>query len=291
MGIPVSLPATEKLPVVAHAMLKQRLITVAIVLPLLLGGVFFLPNTAWALLSILPVAVGAAEWSRLAGYRRSGRAVFIVAIVCSCLVLALWIWRAPQSAAVGQAATLLMVLALLFWSVVVPLWLYFRWRLAQSWALALAGWMVLVPAWLALAALQRSAGLLLAVLAFIWLADTAAYFAGHRFGRHKLAPLISPGKTWEGVIGAFAAVMVYAWLLSLLLQPGGNAFDRISMLLFAGVLTALGITGDLFESWIKRQAGTKDSGQLLPGHGGMLDRVDSLTAALPFAALYFAMVT
>ena len=271
-------------------MLKQRLITVAIVLPLLLAGVFILPNPAWAMFSIVPVAVGAAEWARLAGYRRTGRAGFIAAIVLSCLVLALLIWRMPQTASVREASTLLMVFALLFWSVVVPVWLYFRWRLTQSWALALAGWMVLVPAWLALAALQRSAGLLLAVLVFIWLADTAAYFAGHRFGRHKLAPLISPGKTWEGVIGAFAAVMVYAWLLSLLLQPEGNLFDRISMLLFAGVLTALGIVGDLFESWIKRQAGAKDSGQLLPGHGGMLDRVDSLTAALPFAALYFAMV-
>lgn len=271
-------------------MLKQRLITVAFVLPLLLAGVFFLPNPAWALLSIIPVAVGASEWARLAAYPRTGRAGFIAAIVCSCLLLAMWTWRAPQAAAVAQASTLLLVLALLFWLMVVPVWLYFRWRLTQSWVLGLAGWLVLVPAWLALAALQRSAGLLLAVLVFIWLADTAAYFAGHRFGRHKLAPLISPGKTWEGVIGAFAAVMVYAWFLSMLLQPEGNAYDRISMLLFAGVLTALGIVGDLFESWIKRQAGAKDSGQLLPGHGGMLDRVDSLTAALPFAALYFAMV-
>lgn len=274
----------------AHAMLKQRLITVAVVLPLLLAGLFLLPNPAWALLSILPVALAAAEWARLAGYRRAGRIGFTGAIVGSCLVLALWSWRMPHATALAEVSTLLMVLALLFWSVLVPLWLYFRWRLSQSPALALAGWVVLVPAWLALAALQRSAGLLLAVLVFIWLADTAAYFAGHRFGRNKLAPLISPGKTWEGVIGAFAAVVVYAWLLSLLLQPEGNLSDRVSMLLFACVLTALGIAGDLFESWIKRQAGAKDSGQLLPGHGGMLDRIDSLTAALPFAGLYFAMV-
>jgi phosphatidate cytidylyltransferase len=290
VGIPVSQPATQRLPVVVHAMLKQRLITVAFVLPLLLASLFLLPNAAWALVCIIPVVVGAAEWARLAGYGRTGRIGFTCAIACSCLGLALWMWRMPQASAVAQASTLLMMLALLFWSVVVPMWLYFRWRLTHFLALALAGWVVLVPAWLALAVLQKSAGLLLAVLVFIWLADTAAYFAGHRFGRNKLAPLISPGKTWEGVIGAFAAVILYAWLLSLLLQPEGNVFDRVSMMLFACVLTALGITGDLFESWIKRQAGAKDSGQLLPGHGGILDRVDSLTAALPFAALYFAMV-
>lgn len=271
-------------------MLKQRLITVAVVLPLLLAGLFLLPNPAWALLTILPVAIGAGEWARLAGYGRAGKAGFTGAIVGSCLALALWTWRMPQDVGVAEVSTLLLVLALLFWSAIVPVWLYFRWRPTQSLALAFAGWMVLVPAWLALAALQKTAGLLLAILVYVWLADTAAYFAGHRFGRNRLAPLISPGKTWEGVIGAFAAVGVYAWLLSMLLRPEGELADRVSMLLFACVLTALGIAGDLFESWVKRQAGAKDSGQLLPGHGGVLDRVDSLTAALPFAALYFAMV-
>ena len=113
------------------------------------------------------------------------------------------------------------------------------------------------------------------------------YAAGHRFGRNKLAPQISPGKTWEGVIGAYVAVLVYALAASLILQPSANGYDHLAALLFAWVLTAFGIVGDLFESWIKRQAGAKDSGQLLPGHGGMLDRIDSLTAALPFAALYF----
>jgi phosphatidate cytidylyltransferase len=129
--------------------------------------------------------------------------------------------------------------------------------------------------------------LLLVVLGVVWIGDTAAYFAGHRFGRNKLAPQISPGKTWEGVIGAFIAVLAYALAASLILQPSANGYDRLAVLLFACVLTAFGIVGDLFESWIKRQAGTKDSGQLLPGHGGVLDRIDSLTAALPFAALYF----
>jgi phosphatidate cytidylyltransferase len=271
-------------------MLKQRLITVAIVLPLMLAGIFLLPNPAWACLTSFALAIGAAEWAKLAGYGRAGRIGFVAAILGSCLLLAFWSWRTPHSNAINAVSTLIYILALLFWAAAVPAWLYFKWRITQSWALALTGWMVLVPAWLALAALQKTTMLLLAVLVTIWLADTAAYFTGHRFGRHKLAPQISPGKTWEGVIGAYIAVAVYALFLSLLLQPQANAFDRLSLLLFACVLTTFGIAGDLFESWIKRQAGTKDSGQLLPGHGGMLDRVDSLTAALPFAALYFSAV-
>ncbi len=125
------------------------------------------------------------------------------------------------------------------------------------------------------------------MLLVVWIADTAAYFAGRRFGRRKLAPQISPGKTWEGVAGAFAAVLIYGFAVSFALQPAANAHDRIVMLIFILALTVLSIVGDLFESWIKRGAGAKDSGSLLPGHGGILDRIDSLTAALPFAALYF----
>jgi len=236
-------------------MLKQRLLTVAVVLPLLLACIFLLPNFVWALLISVPAALGALEWAKLAGYGRGARALF--------------------------------VLALLFWAIAVPVWLYRKWRVSHPLLLAVAGWIMLVPAWLAVVRLQQSAWLLLVILGVVWIGDTAAYFAGHRFGRNKLAPQISPGKTWEGVIGAYIAVLGYALAASLILQPSANGYDRLAVLLFACVLTAFGIVGDLFESWIKRQAGAKDSGQLLPGHGGVLDRIDSLTAALPFAALYF----
>jgi phosphatidate cytidylyltransferase len=177
--------------------------------------------------------------------------------------------------------------ALLFWAIAAPLWLFRGWRATQPLLLGVVGWIVLVPAWLAIVFLQRSAALLLAVVLAVWIADIAAYFAGRRFGRRKLAPQISPGKTWEGVIGAFVAVLIYGLVASFLLQPAANAYDRIVLLIFFVALTVLGIVGDLFESWIKRGAGAKDSGNLLPGHGGVLDRVDSLTSALPFAALYF----
>jgi phosphatidate cytidylyltransferase len=157
--------------------------------------------------------------------------------------------------------------------------------------LALCGWVLIIPTGFALIQL-RTLGpwVLLCVLTVIFLSDSAAYFAGRVFGRHKLAPAISPGKTWEGVVGALLAVSVYAaWLMvglpqhnSVLMraaQVSGWAF-----LPWVLLIVVLGIEGDLFESWIKRCAGAKDSGHLLPGHGGVLDRIDALTAALPLAA-------
>ncbi len=267
-------------------MLKQRLLTVAVVLPLLLACIFLLPNFVWALLMTVPTVLAALEWSTLAGYRRRARALFAAAVLASCVLL-IAIAAGARPGLAMNIATGLFVLALLFWAIAVPVWLYSMWRVSHPLLLAAAGWIVLVPAWLAVVRLQQSAWLLLVVLGVVWIADTAAYFAGHRFGRNKLAPNISPGKTWEGVIGAYIAVLGYALAASLILQPSANGYDRLAVLLFACVLTAFGIVGDLFESWIKRQAGAKDSGQLLPGHGGVLDRIDSLTAALPFAALYF----
>ena len=127
-------------------------------------------------------------------------------------------------------------------------------------------------------------------MAIVWIADTAAYFAGRRFGRHKLAPQISPGKTWEGAYGAMFAVVAYALLLLPLASsaqsaPAVDAASVTLWVLFAIALTALSIVGDLHESLLKRRAGVKDSGALLPGHGGVLDRTDALLAAMPPVAL------
>jgi phosphatidate cytidylyltransferase len=132
--------------------------------------------------------------------------------------------------------------------------------------------------------------LLLAMMAIVWIADTAAYFTGRRFGRRKLAPSISPGKTWEGVYGALAAVAIYALLLLSLAAAAGSTrpLDAIAAAIWVALtllLTGLSIIGDLFESQLKRQRGVKDSGAILPGHGGVLDRIDALTAAMPPAAL------
>ncbi|MDP3123040.1 MAG: phosphatidate cytidylyltransferase, partial [Thiobacillus sp.] len=125
----------------------------------------------------------------------------------------------------------------------------------------------------------RGPAVLLGVMAVVWVADTAAYFSGRHFGRHKLAPTISPGKTWEGVAGALVALALYAAVVSAF---AGMPF--VSLFILIAVLLYLSVLGDLFESWIKRVSGMKDSGDLLPGHGGVLDRIDALTATLPIAS-------
>jgi phosphatidate cytidylyltransferase len=271
----------------ARSGLKQRVLTAMALLPLLLAGAFYLPAIGWQLLTCLPIALGADEWARLAGYRASVRIAFIVALLASCIGFIAAFAAKPYASHAVELARLLFVATLIFWALVVPLWLHRHWQLPHRFVFGVVGWIVLVPAWLAAAFLQRLPWLFLAVLLVVWIADTAAYFSGRAFGRHKMAPRISPGKTWEGAIGAFIAILVYGAAASFMLQPSANLYHRAATLLFVIALTVLSIFGDLLESWIKRGAGAKDSGSLLPGHGGVLDRIDSLTAGLPFAALYF----
>jgi phosphatidate cytidylyltransferase len=267
-------------------MLKERLLTAAVLLPLLLGLMFYAPNLVWGAATGIAICVAAIEWARLCRLGKAGRAGFTALVAASA---AAWLaadavphWQEPRAAALQS----LLALAMVFWVAVAPCWLYFGWRVTNRTVLLAVGWMVLVPAWVSAVVLQQTPALLLLALSMVWLADTAAYFAGRRFGRHKLAPRISPGKTVEGLIGAYALVFVYVLVVSLTLRPGAPAEQRIALVIFAMVLTTLSVGGDLFESWMKRQAGAKDSGRLLPGHGGVLDRIDSLTAAMPFAALY-----
>ena len=156
----------------------------------------------------------------------------------------------------------------------------------------LSGLLVLIPAWLAMIYIHHSGPLgakwLIYALSINWVADSGAYFAGRRWGRHKLAPKVSPGKTVEGAIGAVLLVMVYAFLASLYFDLGGTL--RWIFILFNIVLVPVSILGDLFESMIKRHGGFKDSGQLLPGHGGVMDRIDSVTAVMPMFVLFASMV-
>ena len=168
------------------------------------------------------------------------------------------------------------LIALLFWIVVAPWWLR---RGVQRSGLAIAGFIVVLPAAVAFAILEPLEILL--VLLLVWIADTGAYFVGRAWGQRKLAPDISPGKTWEGALGGTAAALVYAIILGTFIE----GLFWVPYLLAAALLAVLSIVGDLFESAAKRQAAVKDSGTLLPGHGGVLDRIDSATAALPVAAL------
>ena len=179
----------------------------------------------------------------------------------------------------------------LFWLALAPPWVIARWPTQWRVPMAFVGWVVLLGAWVALVELQaRSPWLVLAAMAIVWIADTAAYFTGRAFGRHKLAPNVSPGKTWEGVYGAWAAVAVYALLLVPFAARAGwglpvSAGTIALWLGFVLVLASVSVVGDLFESLLKRHAGVKDSGALLPGHGGVLDRTDALLAAMPIAAV------
>jgi phosphatidate cytidylyltransferase len=269
-------------------MLKQRLLTVAVVLPLFLALLFLAPNPVWGALSAVPIAVGAFEWARLARFSSAGRALFVSFVAISCAVLLVLSIQIPHVTFDAVALYPLCFAATVFWVLLVPTSLRFHWKFSHSSVNTAVGWLILVPTWLAAMAMQREPLLMLLMLGSVWIADTAAYFAGRRFGKHKLAPRISPGKTAEGLAGAYMAVFAYAAVVLWIYQPDAGWAAYMALLVFGFILTSLSVAGDLFESSIKRQAGAKDSGDLLPGHGGILDRIDSLTATIPFAVLFFA---
>lgn len=274
-------------------MLRVRIITALVLLALVLPGLFLLPPLGWALAAALFVAVAAWEWGGLLGLGAGGRYLLAAAFAALCATVAL---LAPDATGSGPAAGLVLpwvlavhAVAALFWVAVVPLWLRARWPLRHGVAGLLAGVVVLFPTWLALVQLRVAGpGVLLAVLAVVWMADVAAYFSGKAFGRHKLAPSISPGKTWEGAIGAGVGVVLYG-----LAVRAGFAYEPVAVQFWIpGLLavTAISIVGDLFESMLKRQAGIKDSSNVLPGHGGVLDRIDSLTSTLPVVTLLWLLL-
>jgi len=267
--------------------LKSRVITAAILLVLLLAAVFALPPGIWAVLIVVMVMQGSVEWSRLSGL--SGGKANLYWGLTLLLMLGL-LWANTGTTEVQQVYIHLAVYAVsaLLWLIIVPAWLMAGWRVERPVLMALTGWAVLIPAGLAMLDLREadpSPWILLFVMGLVWVADIAAYFAGRKFGKNKLAPSISPGKTWEGVAGALLGVSVYValvWSFS----PYFSHREVFPILLLASWWwVGLAVIGDLFESAVKRQAGVKDSGALLPGHGGLLDRIDSLTSTLPLAAL------
>lgn len=270
-------------------MFTARLATAIVLLAACIGALLFLPNRWWSA-ALLPLFFGAAwEWGGLAGLRRTGRWAYAALVLASAAALCVLLADAAPAARAGPLEMSLYGVGGVFWIVVAPLWIARRWQTRSAPLLSITGWIVLVPAWLALARLQAEPERLLALLVIIWLSDTAAYLAGRAWGRHKMAPSISPGKTWEGLAGAVVAVAVYYVGLSLA-APAWNGWQGAGGAVLFGAVTVMGVVGDLFESWAKRQAAVKDSGTLLPGHGGILDRLDSMTAALPVAALVLAFV-
>jgi len=244
-----------------------------VLIALLLAALFLLPPLGLELLIGLILLAAAHEWARLCRLERTAAIVFAATVAALFLVLR----RAELERSVFAAAAL-------FWIVVAPLWMWRSVRPGETLLLGAAGFAVLVPAGLAMSALAPLEVLL--VLILVWIADTAAYFVGRAWGRHKLAPSISPGKSWEGAVGGVVGAAAYAIICANFIQ--GIAWP--AFLAAAVLLAMVSIVGDLFESAAKRQAGVKDSGTLLPGHGGILDRIDSATAVLPLAALLWPIV-
>lgn len=268
-------------------MLKLRVITAVVLLVLFLLALFVLPASGWTMLVVVVVALCASEWSRLSGLTGSKAKIFWVLTLALMLGL---VWFDARHLLEQQALLHLQVYtaSALLWLVIVPAWLMMGWKVVNPYLMALAGWAVLIPTGLAMLDLRLadpSPWVLIFVMGLVAAADISAYFAGRKYGKHKLAPGISPGKTWEGVVGAIAGVSVYV-LLVWGFSPYSSRLEMLPLLLLASWWwVALAVIGDLFESAIKRQAGVKDSGTLLPGHGGLLDRIDALTSTLPLAAL------
>lgn len=262
-------------------MLKTRVITALVIAALLIPAIFFLDAQNWALLTAAITGIAAWEFARLASFPKSAQFVFGFSVggVAAFGVLFL------DPELLQQCGTVGLCLSVAFWLCVVPFWLRARWVVKAVWKMLLVGLVVLLPTWYALIAVRgHGPAWLFAALLLVALADIAAYFFGRAFGKRKLAPSISPGKTWEGAYGAMFSVTVLA-LLVLGYLDGFTLGHAVLLVLAMPLLTLVSIAGDLFESMLKRQVGMKDSSQLLPGHGGVLDRIDSHTAALPLIAL------
>lgn len=266
-------------------MLKARILTAVVLIPLFLGALFLLSDEIWTGLTLAVTMLASWEWGRLAGFRKIYANVY-TPLTFALSIFFLWLIHVDASRILYFYAA-----SAIFWFMVAPLWLVNGWHVKNKVFMGLVGWVVLIPTWLSLIDLRlHGAWLLFGIMALIWIADTAAYFSGRRFGEHKLAPMISPGKSWEGVAGAAVAVTVYASILIFSTDTATLGIDPFWLILASLLLMAFSIVGDLFESAIKRNAGLKDSGTILPGHGGILDRIDSLTAALPLAALGLMLI-
>jgi phosphatidate cytidylyltransferase len=263
-------------------MFNTRLATALVLLAGFIAALFLLPAWLWTVLLLAVLAIATWEWGVLAGFGNALRLGYVLIIVSSAAAIGLAI--AAGIGRSGAVETVVYGAACAFWLLAVLPWLVLGGRAQSAYVLGLAGWAVLVPAWLALSRLQAQPAVLLALLGIVWIADSCAYLAGRTWGRHPLAPSISPAKTWEGVAGAAAGVAVYYALLYYLVPDWRWWHGWSGAVLVTGV-GLLSVVGDLFESWIKRLAGAKDSGTLLPGHGGILDRIDSVTSSMPFAAL------
>ena len=284
-------------------MLKQRVITALVLGLVFLTSLFYIPFQQFVWVSLFIFAYGAFEWSKLSEIKGRfqqtlyslGFILFASVIYFGALSESLW----TPLGMIADHNLIIMLLGCCWWLFSSTLvFIYPRGR--RCWqhkvlTKSLFGYLTLIPAWLGLLTLRewhyllseaKGAWLTLFVFAIVWSADTGAYFAGKKFGRHKLMPNVSPGKTLEGVLGGMVAVLV---LTSVVLLLSDTDFSDWWILSICCALVGLvSVFGDLTESMLKRDAGIKDSGNILPGHGGLLDRMDSITAAIPVFIVLFS---
>jgi phosphatidate cytidylyltransferase len=271
-------------------MLKQRIITALIMLSVFLAAVVFLPLPGLAVLFAIVVALGCWEWSRLAGWEATHSRVIYVLVLLFAMAALYQYCQLGNSPSQAQVQPFL-GLACLWWSIGL-LWLKSYPASGAIWGnvamRSLMGLLVLVPAWMSavfLLSFPKGGMLMVMMIVVTATADVGAYFTGKNLGKHKLAPKVSPAKTWEGFWGGIfctllLAVLVWYWL------PVRFAHVGLTAVITVFVATALAsVVGDLVVSMVKRESGVKDSGKLLPGHGGVLDRLDSICGAAPVFAL------
>lgn len=281
-------------------MLKYRLITALILIPVVIGALFLLPPVGFAIVTLVVCMLAAWEWGQLAGFASRSQRIWLAILCGFLLVLMLLSLSAYQHSAHLPQVSVPLWLSMGWWIAALMLVLTYP-RSAVFWRDSrllriIFGILTIVPFFWGMVALRQygyeqnhniGAWWLLYVMLLVWGADSGAYMFGKLFGKHKLAPKVSPGKTWEGLIGGLLTSALISWLF------GRYApLDIIpEKLLICSVVAALAsVLGDLTESMFKREAGIKDSGHLIPGHGGILDRIDSLTAAVPVFACLMLLV-
>lgn len=278
-------------------MLKLRIITALCLIPVVLGAIFLLPLPFFALFATAVYLLAGREWGRFIDTDKTNVVMVFLALVLVALMASVPIEQIWADGLHDLVAAILGAGAL-WWLCALPLVLRYPnsralWQ-QRPWLKAVFALLSLVPFFWSLLTLRSyqyeqdphyGAWLLLFVMALVWAADTGAYFAGKTLGRHKLCPQVSPGKTIEGMIGGVLAACALALVVTLAVELPGP--QRNAVLLASVVAVLASVLGDLVESMFKRAAGLKDSGNILPGHGGIMDRIDSLTAALPmFVVVY-----
>ena len=284
-------------------MLKQRIITAVILAPLAIAAIFYLPLKWFAALILAVLAIAAWEWGPLMGFTTTKRRAFYV-LVNVIIISGLWylipvdkLWTLDQP---NSSALIVLWAAVGWWlysavtTVLYPKYSGF-WSRHRS-VRGFFGFLTLIPTWLAFVLLRSSeyqldtvhgAQLLMFLFLMVWGADIGAYFVGKNLGKQKLLPNVSPGKTREGFIGGVLTACVIALIVGFFKE--WELANMLKGVALAALISTISVIGDLSESMFKRQAGVKDSGTILPGHGGILDRIDSLTATAPIFAICYAL--